>query len=139
MGLVLDTSILIAAEREKFDLDSLFSSLPNGGTVFMASITLSELWHGFHRGKDTKLQHRRSFIRHIETRLPVLPFRAEEALVHAEIWADLEKAGQRIGLHDLIIAATAITHHHTVATLNVGEFKRIPDLDLLPIERFIVR
>jgi tRNA(fMet)-specific endonuclease VapC len=43
--------------------------------------------------------------------------------------------GGIIGAHDLWIAATALAHGLTPATLNAGEFERVPALSLLPINR----
>jgi tRNA(fMet)-specific endonuclease VapC len=138
MGVVLDTSILIAAEREKFDLEALFLSLKNE-TVFVSAITLSELWHGCHRGKGPMLPERFKHVNYLEAKVPVLGFGTEEALVHAKLWAALEKIGQGIGLHDLIIAATAVAHGHTIATLNELEFKRVPGLRMVAVKRFILK
>ncbi len=36
-----------------------------------------------------------------------------------------------IGAHDLIISATALAHGHAVLTDNVGEFRRVPGLEIL--------
>lgn len=138
MGLILDTSVLIAAEREKLDLEALLSSMKNEA-VFMSSITLSELWHGCHRGKGPILRERRRHVNYLEAKLPVLGFDTKEALVHAIIWAELEKVGQRIGLHDLIIAATAIAHDYSIATLNESEFKRVTGLQLVSVKRFVLK
>jgi tRNA(fMet)-specific endonuclease VapC len=48
MGLILDSSILIAAERGRFDLPALFQSRPDEA-FFIAAITASELLHGVQR------------------------------------------------------------------------------------------
>ena len=105
----------------------------------MSSITLSELWHGCHRATSAALPKRLKFIQEIEATIPVLEFARSEALVHARIWADLEKIGQKIGDHDLIIAATALTRDYAVATLNESEFKRIPNLRLTSVKRFLLK
>lgn len=47
MGLMIDSSVLIAKERGKLDW-SAFVKKWAGESLFMASITLSELWHGWH-------------------------------------------------------------------------------------------
>jgi tRNA(fMet)-specific endonuclease VapC len=138
MGVILDTSVLIAAERRKFDLEGLFLSL-SGESFFMSSITLSELWHGCHRGKELALRERFKYVQYLESKIPVLGFAVTEALVHAKIWAGLEKIGQRIGLHDLIIAATALAHGYSIATLNESEFQRVPNLRLAPMKKFLAK
>jgi tRNA(fMet)-specific endonuclease VapC len=139
MGLILDTSVLISAERKKFDLEGLVLSLSDE-SFFMSAITLSELWHGCHRGTGLALHERLKHVKYLEAMIPVLEFGTKEALIHAKIWAALEKIGQGIGLHDLIIGATALAHDHTLATLNEKEFKRIPNLRLSPyVRQFLLK
>jgi len=139
MGLILDTSVLISAERKKLDLNEYFQSLANE-TLYISSITLSELWHGCHRATGAVLKNRSKFVQEIESTIPVLPFAAEQARAHAQIWAALEKLGQNIGLHDLIIGATAVANDYVLATLNEKEFKRIPNLRLDPsIRQFLTK
>ena len=91
MGLVIDSSVLISAERGTIDWKNLVTHL-SAESPFISAITLSELWHGCHRGQGPKLKKRLKFIGEIEALLPVLPFAAAEARIHAKIWADLEKA-----------------------------------------------
>lgn len=138
MGLVLDSSVLIAAERGRLNWGKLVLDLSDE-LPFMSSITLSELWHGCHRGKGVALQNRLRFVQEIEAIVPVLEFSRNEALVHARIWADLEKIGQKIGDYDLIIAATALVHGYAVATLNENEFNRIPNLRLTSVKQFLLK
>ncbi len=49
---------------------------------------------------------------------------------HAQLWAELESLGRRIGAHDMLIAATGLRHGLEIATLNEGEFERIEGLKL---------
>lgn len=63
----------------------------------------------------------------------VLPFDAAVAQTHARVWAALETRGTMIGAHDLQIAATAIHHGYTLATLNQKEFIRVPGLQLVDV------
>lgn len=48
--------------------------------------------------------------------------------VHAELFANLRRAGTLIGAHDMMIAATALAHGLVVVTHNVGEFGRVEAL-----------
>jgi tRNA(fMet)-specific endonuclease VapC len=138
MGLILDTSVLISAERRKLRLNDYFQSLPDE-SFHISAITLSELWHGCHRGRGPALQQRLRFVHEIEATLPILGFSRNEALIHARIWAELENRGQKIGGHDLIIAATALAHGYAIATLNESEFKRIPKLKLISVQPFLIK
>jgi tRNA(fMet)-specific endonuclease VapC len=78
MGLVLDSSVLIAAERGRLNWGKLVLDLSDE-LPFMSSITLSELWHGCHRGKGAALQKRLKFVQEIETLVPVLEFSRNDA------------------------------------------------------------
>jgi len=138
MGVILDSSVLIAAERKKLAWNEFMKHLETE-SLFMASITLSELWHGCHRATGAVLRNRLKFIGQVESLIPVLAFASREALVHAQIWARLEEKGQKIGPHDLIIASTALAHKHSVATLNKKEFNRIPYLELESMDRFLLK
>lgn len=137
MGLILDASIIIAAEREAFDLEGLFDSRADETTAICA-ITASELLHGVERARDPIVRARRSeSVEGILDDLVVMPFGLLEARVHARLWATLAIKGKLIGAHDLQVAATAIAIGSSVATLNQKEFKRVPGLSLLPVSRFL--
>lgn len=62
------------------------------------------------------------------SRVRVLPLGEREALRAGDLLADLEAAGQPIGIEDLLIGATAIVGSLTVATRNVRHFRRLPGL-----------
>lgn len=136
MGVVLDTSILVAAERGQLRFQSLLESLGDE-PIGLAAITASELLHGCHRAPDPGTRARRAaFAEALIAMIPVVPFGLPEARRHAELWAELARTGGRIGPHDLLIGATALARGHAVATLNQREFSRIPGIRLVSIEKF---
>lgn len=53
------------------------------------------------------------------------------AWTYAALSRELRRRGDRIGDHDLWIAATALTHHEPLVTRNVHDFHRIPRLHVL--------
>ena len=131
MGVVLDTSVLVAAERHADHFDAFLDSLRDEA-VSIAAITASELLHGCHRAASAGVRARRAaFVEGVLTLIPVLPFGLREARRHAELWAELAKAGTMIGPHDLMIGATALAAGHALATLNVREFLLVPGLKLV--------
>ncbi|MCW0217337.1 MAG: type II toxin-antitoxin system VapC family toxin [Prosthecobacter sp.] len=137
MGLILDTSILIATEKLRFDLNALLEDQEES-SVYLASITASELLHGVHRAVSTKQREKRSaFVEDVLLTFPILPLDLAIARCHAQVWAALEKKGQSIGYYDLVIAATALEHGHSIATLNESEFERVPGLQLLNVSPFL--
>lgn len=137
MGVVLDTSILIAAERGTLRFASLLETLADE-PVAIAAITASELLHGCRRARDPGIRAQRlAFVDALLDLLPVLPFGLIEARRHAELWAELMSGGAVIGPHDLMAGATALAGGHRLATLNRDEFAQVPGLRLVPVERFV--
>lgn len=130
MGLVMDTSVLVAAERGRFDLEGFLDGEASGMPVYVAAITASELLHGVHRAKGQRRKKRENFVEDVLADLAILPFDLNSARRHAQARADLERRGKLLGPHDLIIAAICLALHHEIATLNTTEFDRVPGLVL---------
>lgn len=72
---------------------------------------------------------RERFVEGILRELTVVEFGLETARVHAVLWADLSSRGLTIGAHDLILAATALALKFRLATGNLREFARVPNLE----------
>ena len=135
--MILDTTLLIAAERGRFDMATFLADQADA-PVAIASITASELLHGVERARDSAARARRGqYVEGVLGNLPVIPFGMAEARLHARIWAELATKGKMIGAHDLLVAATALGAGSTVATLNQRDFKRVGGLGLAPIQRFL--
>ena len=136
MGLILDTSILIADERGKFDMPAFLRQFQTPQPV-IAAITASELLHGVERAQDPVRRARRQ--QHVEQILAsvfVQAFDLAQARCHARLWADLETRGLVIGPHDMEIAAAALASGHDLATLNAGEFQRVTGLRVVDASPF---
>jgi predicted nucleic acid-binding protein len=136
MGLILDTSILIADERGRFDMPGFLRRFPSPQPI-IAAITASELLHGVERAQDPARRARRH--QHVEQILAsvfVQAFDLAQARCHARLWADLEARGIVIGPHDLQIAAAGLAFGHDVATLNLSEFQRVAGLRMLDATPF---
>lgn len=138
MGIICDTSLLIAAEKKRFDLASFFLAHPDE-EFWVATVTASELLHGVERATDAKRRtERKNFVEGVLKQLAVAPFQLDEARQHARLWALLESKGTMIGPHDLLIAATALSLGHPLATLNQNEFRRVPGLKLVEVNTFVI-
>jgi tRNA(fMet)-specific endonuclease VapC len=136
MGLILDSSILIASERGKFDMPAFLRQASTDPPA-VAAVTASELLHGVERASDASRKRRRQeHVEQVLASMPVMPFGLVEARCHARIWADLELRGVIIGPHDLQIAATAVSVGYAVATLNAGEFQRVTGLNVIDASAF---
>ena len=129
MGLVLDTSIIVDAQRGKLDLDFTLTKFAHTD-IFASAITVSELFLGIHFSREEFKQKRLSYVEGILEDLLIIDFDYELAQTHANISAQLRKEGNLIGPNDLIIAATCIHYQHSLLTFNIKEFSRVPNLKL---------
>lgn len=130
MGIVLDTNILIEAEKERLNLFEKIKGREEE-EVFISVITASELLHGVWRADKPTIRTKRSdFVEAILQRFPLIPIDLPIARKHAQIWAELKSKGKIIGLHDSWIAATCLVYGHTLLTTNSREFKRIRSLEV---------
>ncbi len=130
MGLVIDSSVLIAAERGALDLEPILDEHEDE-PVAIAAITASELLHGVHRLKGgVSRAQAEVFAEGLLRRLEVVPFDLRVARVHAMLAADLRTRGRAIGAHDLLIAATAVFLGYAVGTRDRRSFPRIPGLEI---------
>ena len=130
MGVIFDTSVLIALERGALDPDRLVQGReqePFGISV----ISAAELLHGVHRADTQKRRIKRSsYVEKVLELYAIYPFELGAARIYAEVWATLQRKGVRIGAHDLMIAATAISLGWTVATLDLRDYRKIEGLML---------
>jgi tRNA(fMet)-specific endonuclease VapC len=144
MGTVLDTTVFIQMERRLSALpqavamgdviDRLGRSVEQDEPLGMASITASELLHGVHRATVAHRVRREAFVEALLSSFPPLPFDLPCARAHARLWAHLAAAGNDVGAHDRIVAATAMAVGWRVATANVRHFDLIPGLTVLPLD-----
>jgi tRNA(fMet)-specific endonuclease VapC len=130
MALLIDTSVLIDAERRDRSLSSNLGEEDRAISV----ITASELLHGVHRARDGKARTRRAaFVEGLLSAVEALPITMAVARIHAEVWSALRDDGDLIGAHDLWIAATALSQGMAVATANVRDFERVPGLNVVAV------
>ena len=92
MAALIDSSVLIAAEREKLNLSELATRYGDED-ISLSALTAFELLHGIHRA-GTPVQHRRrqAFVEGLLARLPVIAFDLIMARVHASLWPTLPGA-----------------------------------------------
>jgi len=128
MGILIDSSVLIAWERDRLNLQSQLAEYAEEDFAISA-ITASELLHGVHCAANAAQRRRReAFVEGLLARLPVISFDAVAARIHARLSAELAANGTAVGPHDLIIAATALTKGYIVTTRDERSFPRIPGL-----------
>lgn len=137
MGVILDSSILIAGERRK---DSLWEILERveavcGKTVAaLSAVTAVELTHGIYRAKtETGRKRRETFVEEIFQTVAVHPLTLEVARLAGRIHGEQMGRGVAIDFPDLIIGATALHLGFDVVTLNLKHFQTIPGLNVVSL------
>jgi tRNA(fMet)-specific endonuclease VapC len=77
MGIILDSSILVAFERRRFDLERL---LTDHSPPAIAAITAAELLIGVERADTSERRLRRdAFVQNIFVLMPIIPFDLPQA------------------------------------------------------------
>jgi tRNA(fMet)-specific endonuclease VapC len=129
MAIILDADVIIKGEKGNFDLAGWLDR--QAGNLEIAAITIAELWHGIERATAPHRAKRERYLRAIVEGLEVILYTETTALVHAELWANLEYSGNMIGAHDLILAATALERGSVVATFNKRRFSHVRELKVI--------
>ena len=130
MGILIDSSVLISAEKSGVDVAAHISGREEE-QVFLSVVSASEMLHGVHRAADPKTKAKRlAFVEGVLAAIPVLAIDLATARSHAQLWAELARRGEMIGVHDSWLAAACLAHGLRLATRNVREFSRVPGLEV---------
>lgn len=121
--LILDTTILIAAERTGLRLDDLIGDEDD---VAIAAVTAAELLVGVELADTSRREGRGSFVEGLLESIPVEEYDLEVARVHAGLLAHTRRSGRVRGAHDLLIAATASSRQRIVVTADAAGFDDLP-------------
>ena len=134
MGLILDTSIIVAAERRSQALPQILEQIraAYGEDDFGLSIvTIAELVHGAYRAKtDADRLRRLSFVDELSEVMPVYTLTLQIARGIGRIQAQQAMKGIAIAFEDLAIGGTALELGFAIATLNLRHFEMIPGLKI---------
>lgn len=137
MGIVLDSSVLVASERAGLNSKQAFAAIlrkTGDDEVALSVITLLELAHGAVRANTTeRKQKRERIIQELLAAVPIHPITASIALRAGQIDGQSQANGIRIPLADLLIGATALELGYSVATENLRHFNQIPGLSIIPV------
>src|ERR1700686_1793399 len=135
MGLVLDSSVVVAAERRGDNVTHLLKqvvSATGDQRSVLSAIGLTELAHGIYRAQAPEARSRReSFIRELLDDVEVYPYTREKALLAGRINGEQRRRGIIIPFADLLIGATALEVGYTLLTVNVRHFQMIPGLSVV--------
>ena len=135
MGIILDTSVLIAGERRGEGVQAIIQRvLTTHGEqdAALSVVTLVELTHGIHRARtDADRERRRAFTQELRRDMAVVPVTAEIAELAGRIEGEQAARGISIAFEDLLIGATALHMNYAVVTLNLRHFQMIPSLSVV--------
>jgi len=135
VGLILDSSVLIAQERRGKNARQALSEialLAAGEDVALSVITLAELAQGAVRANTPERAAARSqFLAELMVAIPVHAVSIPIALRAGKIDGENTAQGIRVALSDLLIGSTALELGYRVAPANVRHFQMIPGLGIL--------
>jgi len=137
LGLVLDSSVLIAAERRKQtpaqiieDVVKRVGAVP----IILSSLTVAEIGHGIYRANTPEIrERRRAFLDELKATIPIHPITEATAEIIARVGGEQAAKGINLPFIDLIIAAGALELGYAIGTDNTRDFTRIPDLKVISL------
>jgi predicted nucleic acid-binding protein len=137
LGLVLDSSVLIAAERRKLtpaqvieDVVKRVGAVP----VILSALTVAEVGHGIYRANTEEIrQRRRAFLDELKATIPIHPITGPTAEIIARVGGEQAGKGVNLPVADLIIGACALELGYAIGTSNTRDFDRIPGLNVISL------
>jgi predicted nucleic acid-binding protein len=137
LGLVLDSSVLIAAERRKLTAAQAIENVQKyvgEVPIVLSAVTVAEIGHGIYRADTPEIrQRRRMFLDDLKAACPIYPLTESTAEIVARIGGTQAAKGVNLPLGDLMIGACALELGYAIGTHNVRDFERIPGLRLFSL------
>lgn len=135
LGLVLDSSAMIAAERRNLTAAQAIENVQRTAgevPVALSSITVAEIGHGIYRANTPEIrERRRAFLDDLKATVPIYPVTAATAEIIARIGGEQAAKGVSLPFSDLVIGACALELGYAIGTSNIRDFNRIPGLTLV--------
>jgi tRNA(fMet)-specific endonuclease VapC len=132
VGLILDTSTLITAERRRHSIATILEQIQAAlgeSEVGLSAVTIFELAHGIQRAKpEAQRQRRQMFVDELRAVVTVHPLTDEIAERAGVISGREAERGVTLPFADLLIGITALHLGFEVVTENVRHFQMIPGL-----------
>jgi tRNA(fMet)-specific endonuclease VapC len=137
MGLILDSSVVIASERRGETVERLIErvvGVTGDQEAALSAIGLTELIHGLYRAQTPAVRLRRqSFLDELLRDLTVYPYTKETAMLAGKLDGEQQSKGVVIPFGDLLIGATALSIGFSVLTENLRHFQKIPSLSVIQL------
>jgi tRNA(fMet)-specific endonuclease VapC len=124
---LLDTNIISDLVRHPQGVVARQVAAVGEDLICTSIIVAAELRFGAAKRNASRLTDQ---VEAILSAIEVLPFDAPADRAYAELRRALEQVGQPIGPNDMLIAAHALATKCIFVTANVGEFSRVPGLQV---------
>jgi tRNA(fMet)-specific endonuclease VapC len=119
LGVVLDSSVLIAAERAKLTTPEVIKTIRSSIgdlPIVISALTVAELGHGIYRANNPeRSRHRRRFVDEIKSQIPIHPVTDATAEIIAQIGGEQAAKGINLPLRSgnrSVRAGAWICHRH---------------------------
>jgi predicted nucleic acid-binding protein len=137
VGLILDSSVAIAAERRGDTVEALLQRAIDAAgdqEAALSTVAVVELVHGIHRADTAERRARReAFVEELLAAVAIYPVTTDVARLAGKLDADQQSRGIVIPFADLLIGATALSLGYSVLTLNPRHFGRVPSLSVIQL------
>jgi predicted nucleic acid-binding protein len=128
LGVILDSSIVIEAERQRLDVARFLKHVAERigeRETALCSISVAELAHGIHRANTPeRRQARRAFLDDLKAAVVIYPITADTAELAGKIHADSSQQGITVPFDDLLIGACAMERGYAIVTRNERHFQK---------------
>ena len=137
MGLILDSSVVIDAERRGDTVERLIERVVNVAgdqDAALSAMGLTELIHGVYRAQTPQMRTRReTFLQELLADVTVYPYTKETAMLAGKIDGEQQSQGVVIPFGDLLIGATALSLGFSMLTANLRHFQKSPGLTVVQL------
>ena len=137
LGVVLDSSVVITAERKSLRVPQLVEAIQAAyGEIelSLSPVTVAELVHGIYRAQTPEVSRRRSeYIDELVGLLPLHPITLQTGYLVGQMEGQEAAKGNVLPFNDLLIAAAAIEQGYAVLTENLRHFEKIPGIQILKL------
>jgi predicted nucleic acid-binding protein len=135
MGLIIDSSIAVQAERRGDSPAQLIEQIANAfgdQNLAISTIGLTEIVHAIYRSQNDQIRSRReAFIRDLLADIEVIPYMRSTAFLAGRIDGEQRSRGVTIPTAGLLIGATALELGYSVLTMNLRHFRMIAGLTVV--------
>ena len=129
---LLDTTFLIDLER---GAESAMGLLDDEDDVAIAAVSVAELILGVELASPLHREARQDRVDSVLRSVPVIDYDLRVAMAHTGLLAEVHRAGRLRGVHDLIVAATALSAGRTVVSADATAFTDLPGVEVLAYGR----